>query len=51
LKDEYTFAANKIFVAFEDTDWCPAYFICRTENGSMGLTSQGEIIIMNLLNT
>jgi hypothetical protein len=26
LKNEYTFAANKIFVAFEDTDWRPTYY-------------------------
>jgi hypothetical protein len=26
LKNEYTFGANKIFVAFEDTDWRPTYY-------------------------
>lgn len=26
LKNEVTFAANKIFVAFEDTDWRPTYY-------------------------
>jgi hypothetical protein len=26
LKNEYTFAANKIYIAFEDTDWRPVYY-------------------------
>jgi hypothetical protein len=26
LKNEYTFAANKIYVAFEETDWRPTYY-------------------------
>jgi hypothetical protein len=26
LKNEYTFAANKIYVAFEKTDWRPTYY-------------------------
>lgn len=26
LKNEYTFASNKIFLAFEDTEWRPTYY-------------------------
>jgi hypothetical protein len=26
LKNEYTFAANKIFLVFDDTDWRPTYY-------------------------
>jgi uncharacterized Rossmann fold enzyme len=26
LKNEYTFAANKIYLAFEETDWRPTYY-------------------------
>jgi hypothetical protein len=26
LKNEYTFAANKIYVVFDETDWCPTYY-------------------------
>ena len=28
LKGEYTFAANRIFKAFKDTDWRPTYYFC-----------------------
>lgn len=42
LKNEYTFAANRIYYIFDRTDWRPSYYICIDNDG---LTAEYNRII------